>query len=160
MQASLLPDSDMPVLTSHSSSTGSSAPSPRPPLTGMGSRVYLGWAPCQVCGWWEYNPSIPAPFARPFCRRCATELNEGRLHQCFICGWWDWNHAGDCPVCVYCLRTMARRMQLIFPTFPVSVCARIVYWELHIDPNVLWQSWSTDDAASDASHDSWNLIGP
>ena len=154
-----MPNSDVPAFTRRSSPTGPSVPSPRPPLTGMGTRVYSGWAPCQVCGWWEYNPSIPATSERPFCRRCESYLHAGRLHQCAFCGWWDWNHEGDCRVCEYCLRFMARRMQLIFPTLPVSVCARIVYWELHIDIDVAWQSWSSDDAASDDDSDSWYPFG-
>ena len=108
----------------------------------MGS---LGWAPCFVCGWWEYNPYIPDPFAHPFCGRCLTELVEGRLRQCYRCGWWDWDYQDDNPVCEYCLHALARRLRLALPQLPVAVCARIMYWEQYIDDACLWQSWSTDD---------------
>ena len=121
----------------------------------------LGWARCSICGWWEHNPRSPDYFgfphrpwwdAHPFCNRCWTELVEGRLQQCFRCGWWDWGYSDDNPVCAYCLRAMARRMRLAFPTLPVSVCARIVYWELYIDGACLSRSSPTDDL-SDLAHD-------
>ena len=114
----------------------------------------LGWAPCSICGWWELNPRSPdysgfpcRPWwnARLFCDRCWTEFVEGRLQHCFLCGWWDWGYSDDSPVCAYCLRAMARRMRLAFPTLPESVCARIVYWELYIDEDSLLRNASTDD---------------
>ena len=129
--------------------TGSNVHSRCLPSRAMGS---LGWAPCFVCGWWEYNPSTAHPYARPFCSRCLTELVARRLwrRECYLCGWWNWGDQVDNPVCEYCLHTIARRTRLALPMLPVSVCARIVYWELYIDDACLWQSWPTDDLADRA----------
>ena len=128
--------------------TRSSVPSPCLPGSAMGS---MGWAPCYVCGWWEYNPYIPDPFTRPFCGHCLTELVEGRLRQCYMCGWWDWDFQDDNPVCEYCLHALALRLRLALPQFPIAVCAHIVYWEQFID-----DSWSTvgtvDEADEQRTH--------
>ena len=123
---------------------------PRPPFPpAWVAMVSVGvsgveWAPCSACGWWDYNIYVIVPFGRPFCRRCLSELAEGRLRQCVRCGWWDWDCHDDNPVCEYCLRAMARRMRLAFPTLPESACARIVYWRLYIGDTPSSPSSSTD----------------
>ena len=84
----------------------------------MGS---MGWAPCHLCGWWEYNPYIPDPFTRPVCGRCCRYLCSPDWTRCPLCRSWNWP-SGLTLVCRDCARSAALRIQVLRRGLPFEPC--------------------------------------